>query len=266
MFPESVGELTGSQFYVVAQNYLSYQLELMDYKTMCINIVYGILNMRRSIDTSNEQAYNLVRNVHYLSMVVQDFFEKNNESVSLKLDFTNNPLPEINIKGKIFKGPDMLISGLSFGNYIQAINAYNDYARFNDASDLHKLIGALYSPKDHNTLITPQSLDPVQCFMIFLFFAATQHFIVNATAMEIGGGAVVNLAQLFKDTGNNKDSGSKFGLIGALYELGKEGTFGSVENVENRPAWDVLVRMAQLHEAGIKMKRDAKIKRNKNNT
>lgn len=269
-FPEQLSELTPQQFYHVAQQYLLLQVGAIDFKAMQVQIVYALLNMRRNVSQEDEKVnYKLVRNIHYLCEVVKPWFKeevKDGKTIySLKLDFYDNPVPELTIDKRTYKGPTSLLTGLTFDQYIQAVNAYNDYSHTNDAHYLHVLITTMYKPVKHDYRFHLEDVDPVHQFMIFLFFAAVQQFLTTANHLELGGGSYVNIAQLFKP-GKKKISGSNFGLTGALFELGKEGTFGNAQQTKEQEAWDVLVRMAQLHEQAIKLKKNAKVNRNKGAT
>lgn len=256
-FPEHINELSTQQWYDLAEAYLLYQSNTMSFKALKVRLVYRFLNMRRSLDTSKDDNNQVLQNVAKLTTFIENLFDKTGNHHKIKLDFTANPLPQLKQGNKIHKGPNVLVSGLNFGNYVTAINAFNDYSNSLDTSDMHNLISALYPNCD------PSQTNAIEQFIIYMNFAAIQNFLVNAHSLDIGGGNHVNIAQLFKPSNTKANTSSKFGMAGALYELAKEGTFGDASQVKKTQTWDVLVRMVQLHETALKHKRDAKNNRAK---
>jgi hypothetical protein len=269
-FPEDISEINSQQWYDLAQSYVLYRSGVLDFKAMSVRLVYQFLNMRRAVDVTVENNEQLTDNVAHLAQLLENLFTSTlvdgKQEYNIKLDFYTNPLPELIVNKHRYKGPSSLVSGTKFGDYIEAVNAYNDYARTNEAVYLERLINAWYKPVNHKVKITLEDVDAVHQLIIFLNFAATQKFIVNAKDLDIGGGIVVNLAALFKSSGSKQSNKTNFGLIGALYNLAKEGTFGNKETTAATDTWEVLTRMAQLHEDGKQQLKDAKKSRNKRNS
>jgi len=261
-FPESVSELTPSQWYDLAESYLLMQSGILSYKAMCVRLVYRFIDMRRSVDTAKVENSQLLENIAHLAGIVENLFEEKQMDgqtiYQIKLDFFDNPLPVITVGEIKFKAPEVLVNESKFGKYVEAVNAYNDYARNNEERSLELLINAWYQSGDKKAKIKANDLDPAQQLLVFINFAAIQNFIVSADALDIGGGIEINIAQLFKPEKGKKSNRTNFGLVGALYNLAKEGTFGNKQETETTDTWEVLIRMAQLHEEGKQQLKDAK--------
>ncbi len=277
-YPECIEEMTSQQYIEFVRLVILYQANQLTYTAFSLRLTYMFLDMERRININEHKNVDkILDNLQQLTALNNAFFEEqsseNGKVVKvLNTDFIKNPLPEF--KHLNIKGPDDALVNTTFGEYVSALNAYIDYSNSGEESDLNVLVASLYRPickqrqKQHlddirepfhkdriNYYITKiKDLDFEYKYGIYLWFASCQKFIVTNTDLTLSGGVSVDLSSLFKGTGNDKG----IGMAGIIFDLAESNVFGTSDEVEQKPTYDVLVRMVQTKQQAEKLKRDVK--------
>jgi len=270
-FPENISEMTGAQYRYFCFLEMQRQLGKMEMAELEVLFVYFVLEMDHRID-----APLVVENVTQLRKLIQPYFttEKRDQKtyIILNLDFVTNLLHVLEVEKSKLVGPGDALQNCTYEEvFVHGQNALLDFSQTREEKYLDQLVAILYRPAingkrpifnaeaidEHFPLV--QQLLPEIKFGVFLFFASCHKFITNANALDIGGGATVDIAQLFKpDPSQKKQKG--IGSIGIIYSLAESGVFGNAKETAAYPAYDVLIRMVQLHEQYKEAKRNAKRK------
>lgn len=270
-FPGTVSEMTVDQYRYFCFLEMQRQLGQIIMEQLEVSFVYFALNMVRTTKTPQ-----VVENVTQLRKLVKPYFTKEKKDgktyTILALNFVNNPLPVLKVDGSILHGPGDALQNCTYEEvFIHGHNALMDFSATRDEEHLDQLVAILCRPavngirpkfnaeilEDHLPLV--KKLQPEVKFGIFLFFASCHKFITNASALDIGGGNTVDIAQLFKPDPNQKRQ-KGIGSIGIIYSLAESGVFGNAKETASQNVYDVLIRMVQLHEQYKEARRNAKRK------
>ena len=281
-FPESISEMTEAQYRYFSFLEMNRQLGKMSMEELETLFVYFAMEMDH--ETNGRKA---VENVTRLRELVQPYFtgqksKKSGKQVKIvDLNFFENPLPVIEIKGKKYIGPSTVLQDCSYEEvFVHAQNALLDFSNTLEEEYLDRLVAILYRPKKRGNpwflwskkrkpvfnaeevderIEDIKTLQPEIKFGVYLFFASCQKFITTAEALDIGGGNTVNIAQLFKpDPSQGKGKG--IGSVGLIYSLAESGVFGNARETGRHGVYDILSRMVQLHEQAKEMEKNAKRK------
>lgn len=270
-FPENISEMTGAQYRYFCFLEMQRQMGKMEMAELEVLFVYFVLEMDRRID-----APLVVENVTQLRKLVQPYFtiEKRDQKthIIIDLDFVKNILPVLEVGETKLLGPADALQNCTYEEvFVHGQNALLEFSNTREEDHLDELVAILYRPaingkrpkfnaedmEEHLHLV--KQLNPEVKFGIFLFFASCHKFITNADALDIGGGVTVDIAQLFKPDPNQKKS-KGIGSIGIIYSLAESGVFGNAKETASYPAYDILIRMVQLHEQYKEAKRNVKRK------
>ncbi|WP_378186892.1 hypothetical protein ACE939_00905 [Aquimarina sp. W85] len=276
-FPEEISEMTVEQYIAFCSLILQFTNKEISYGELRVQLTYVLLNLIRKVDVSkqNEQADAVSENVYRISQLMDCFFDTNEKDgkafKTVKLDNIDNKIPSIEIQKHMYTGPADALTDLKFGQYIQALNAYIDYAKTKDEYYLNHLVATLYTAKDealdNNSKDRKAALFSLvslaQRYGVYLFFQGCQEWIATNRALDIGGGHTVDLSVLFIPSKNSESDGKSIGMLSAMYTLAESGVFGDMEKVANQNLYDALVYMVQKHNEVLKLKKNAKNTRSK---
>ena len=187
--------------------------------------------------------------------------------------FFNQLITSISIKGKMFYGPASALTNTTYGEYIQALTAFNDFSKTGEIHFLDTLIATLYRPKQwfhsmrkyfggytadprrkFNPNLTQHYTKQVSKFgidvkyAVYLFFASCQHFIATNDSLDIGGGNTIDLTQLFNQQPNENATSKGLGVLGTLYTLAETRVFGNVKETAEQNTYDVFAFLVNQAE------------------
>ena len=270
-FPESIAEMTGPQYRYFCYLELNRQLGKMPMHDLETMFVYFALNMAHTSDSPR-----VIENVTLLRELVKPYYIEQEGKGKTKhkivdLNFVNNPLPVITIDKLKLYGPSPALQDCTYAEvFMHSQNAMIDFCNTSEEEYLDDLIAVLYRPmikgkrpkfdsdnyEEHKQAI--KKLPPEIKFGVFLFFSSCHKFITTNRALDIGGGVVINTAQLFQPS-KKKQKG--VGPIGVIHSLAESQVFGDTEKTGKTGVYDVLTRLVQLHEQGLEAKRNANSKK-----
>lgn len=269
-FPESISEMTGTQFRYFSFLEMCRQSGLISMPKLEVLFIYHVLDLVRTSDSEK-----VVENITEIRKLVKPYFTTQNDKkgkshLIVDLNFVNNPLPVIEIGKLKLHGPSAALQNCSYEEvFVHGQNALIDFSTDRDETYLDDLVAALYRPlvngkrpkfdseanEAHLELI--KKIQPEVKFGVFLFFASCHKFITTASELNIGGGTTIDIAQLFKpDPSQGKNKG--IGPAGIIYSIAESGVFGNARETAGENVYVVLTRMVQLHEQYLEQKRNAK--------
>ena len=189
------------------------------------------------------------------------------------MDFFNQLIPSVTVKGKKYYGPSDALFNTVYGEFLQLHSYFNDYSTTSDEKILDLMIATIYRPKkwghglarrfgnyknDPRTKFNPEltdfhaktlnGLSPEKKHAIYLFVASCIKFLTSAEALDIGGGNYLNIASLFQSN-QNTGKGSGLGMVETLYTIAETKVFGSTDQVAQQNTIDVFAFLvSQKHK------------------
>lgn len=290
-YPSNASEFDKEQFLALSRLMLLYNSNQITFEQFKVRLTYSFLNMARTVDTSLDENMPVVENVMRISRLADDFFNEETTEKGvvkvLKMGFYQQLLPTIKVGSRTFHGPNTALFNTVYGEYLQALSAFVDYSKSGEEEYLDKMIATLYRPaksfpwarkwsdkyssdprRTFNAELTEhyvktlKLLSPEIKNAIYLYFASCQHFIANNDELYIGGGASMDLSQLFKKTGTNDGKG--LGMVGTLYVISETHVFGNTEKTARQNTYDVLAYL--VHQAERKKEELKQLKSQRNAT
>ncbi|UOB16576.1 hypothetical protein [Abyssalbus ytuae] len=285
-YPENGYEFTKNQFLAFSGLVFQFMGGTISFTRLKVKLTYAFLNMARTANTDKDENIPVVENIMRISELNESFFNetriKGKIHKQVDMVFFNQLLPVIKIGFKKYYGPSSALTNTVYGEYIQALTAFNDYSRTGEQHYLDTLIATLYRPKkwfnrirkylsnyssDARRKFNP-SLSPLYAkkiaklplsekWAIYLFFASCQHFIATNEALDIGGGNTINLTLLFNQE-STVESSKGIGIVGTLYSLAETRVFGNVKETSEQNTYDVLAFLVNQIEKINELKRNQK--------
>ncbi len=270
-FPSTISECTQEQYTAFAKAnhaYLNGEISFLEVK---ITLLYDFLDMKRTIDIAKAlqeedpaldnilQASNLLESFYTTQTIDGNTFQViHNEDVA-------NPIPSFTFNNTVYYGPDPALTSITYGQYLEANNAYHDYASYKEERYLDLLIAVLYQKKDNpfNTKtidaisIQLKNVDIGIKYGVFLFFGACIKWIAIQNELPMAGGATVDLTVLFEKP-KDEHAPKGIGMLKSLFDLAETGVFGDIEATGNTPLYTVLVFLADKTIEARKNKRNVK--------
>ena len=272
-YPSSIDELSRPQYLLFSTLNYQFAKGIISFDDLKTKLVYGLLPLSRKRKLDNTLATEShLHNVSLIADTFESFYDTKTvegaKQKSVILDCLQDKIGQLKINGSNFNGPGDALTKINFGQYIGALNAFHDYSATQEESFLDQMLSYLYieegldyDPKQIELNAKRFSkLDISHKYGLYLFFAASNKFIVTNKRLEIPGGNHIDISVLFKPS-QGSSSGSQLGMLGALYKIAETGVFGDIDNTAQKGLYDVLVYMAQRHHDALKIEADAKKRR-----
>lgn len=267
--PGSFDEMRQEDMIVFAHLYLEFQKGTIDLAKLKTEMVLQFLGVRmvkwRFELLSAEEKNRIYENVYLISEKLDFFFkeEQNDGKINLKVNFpwTNNLIPVYDH----FRGPEKLMSDITFLEYKNAHVAASEYLQSKDENDLNWLVATLYRrhklfwmPKPkydeykvkkfaERVAIWPFSVK----YAILLNFLAWEEYIRTGT-FTIDGNQI-SFSLLFEKSKDSESDDAGTGLTGLLFSLAETGVFGNVKATSEQNIYDVLFRLYQVRREKMEM-------------
>ncbi|UOY07710.1 hypothetical protein L0P88_03965 [Muricauda sp. SCSIO 64092] len=276
-FPESGLEFNANQFLSFSRLAILMNAKIISFAQFKTRLVYEFLNLKRTVKKKSDHHMPVVENVLKISKLANKYFEaekKGNETIQvIKMDFYRQLLPKISVNGHVFHGPSDALFNTVYGEFLQLHSLFNDYSSTGDEHVLDRMIATIYRPKkiayglrkllpnyksDIRKKFNPEltdfyakklnGLSPEVKHAIYLFVASCINFLINAEALDIGGGNQINIASLFRPT-KSQGKGSGLGMVETLYSIAESKVFGTTEQVAQQNTIDVFAFLvSQKHK------------------
>lgn len=204
------------------------------------------------------------------------------DRLELALNTHVNLLPVIKVGRRKLIGPADLIADLTFAEFRIAIREMDQHIAYAKHQDLHadstaaldRFIAVLYRPLDPSTgkkqSFTPDSirkLSPIASRIpswkkntILLWFSYCVNYIQSEDVVI--DGQTINLSVLFPKSTGRTDTGKKgIGWAGLLFDVSKEGPFGTVEKTDQVGLFDILLYLYKNHHDNMQLQKRLKSKK-----
>ncbi|MFC0605890.1 hypothetical protein [Winogradskyella pulchriflava] len=284
LFPESALEFTKEQTLVFARASLLYLSKQITFSQLKTTLAYNFLNLKRRADLTKAENSQIAENINIISTLTEAYFTQKRidgkNQNQIVMDFYLQKIPSFKIDGITFYGPTDALFNTVYGEYLQLINHFTTYSQTQNIGALNAMIATIYRPeKDNYNTIKNQTdydgdrrkkfnsalTDHYSTFIdklgfdtkyaIYLYVASCQHFIATTSALDIGGGATIDLTILFNETQTTKKN--NLGLLGTLYSLAETKVFGNIKEVAEQNTYDILAYLVNQTNEYNKNKRNA---------
>jgi hypothetical protein len=282
-FPESALEFTREQTIVFSRLLLFYQSSQITFKQLLVHTTYQFLYLKRRADFTKPKHNQVAENIYQISQLVRDYFTETRKNGKTKqevnLDFYAQKIPDITIDGTVFYGPTDALFNTVYGEYLQLMNHFADFANTTSTEALDAMIATIYRPKKNNYEALKNTadfdgdirkkfnpnltahyasfiskLDFETKYAIYLYVASSQNFIQHCDSLDIGGGITIDLTLLFNS--DNKEANG-LGMLGTLFSLAETKAFGNIKEVANQNTYDVLAYLVKQTQDYKNLKKNA---------
>ena len=274
--PEHLGECDSRQYAEACMLLWRYEQGEMSYHDFRVDMVYKLLNLKRSsgkfVEAQQEDMYS---NIYMLSTYVDSFFEKDEqERFVIKQEYTKNHSPSINDDFRNWIGPADNFDNISFGQYVDALNLYGLLEKEKSKDLMYMLMATFYFPPKEK-YASSQVQEKAKHFKkvyfgrvygFFLLFASFQKYLFSAKVYYQGN--ELDLSILFESEDTSEDIKSNIpgiGMLSIAHQLAESGVYGPIKEVRETNFWEVMLRLYDIrkrdldHEARRK-KEESKLK------
>ncbi len=276
-FPGKVSELNSQQYQEFCRLFVMNQDGALSHDQFIVELVYLTLEIpkqKKRRHSLNEE-YQLLQNVAALSETLLSFWQvvERDDKEILTIDWyhEDQKLPVIKWKELELHGPKALGEDLTYGEYVNAHEAFKMYLQNPLPALLDKLVATLWRPlQPVGFFLNPKRLSLQETDMeehlkavselpfhlkyaAFVWWSCFEEFIPNAVLPTDAG--EVPIAKLFERTPEFKGEPSLTGVRGVLYELAESHVFGTTKEVEGEYFWHVMLRLYQLKEQADEKRR-----------
>lgn len=259
--PEELAECDSRQYREMSRLIFLYQSGSISFDQFQALGVFVLLDIKRSTKSENpEDEFRKFQNLALLSEYVANFFEINqvNEvmEIAIKQYYIHNPMPSFKYMGIPMYGPTDNFDSVTFGQYVDGLGLFLDYAKNGEFSTLVKLLNIFYSPKwkflKRVFAFQEKKLDIGAVYGFYLYFASFQKFLTSAK-IEVDG-VEIDLSIIFEADASEKNYGSDvpgLGFRSIIYSISESGVFGSIDQVRSYKFWDVILRLYDVRKRGL---------------
>lgn len=276
--PEDLSECDRAQYIDMSFLVFKYQTKQINYDDFCRHGAVYLLKIKQTEKEFGETELNeILFNYDLLAEQVDTFFytrkKKNGaEEKIIKQHYLNNHIPKFRLGIKNYYGPTDEFNNISFGEYVDALNFYDDFNTTGDVNSLYLLIATFYREPKNFLFIRKRfnnyDLDPrskynsnrvsklAEKFKVlpfgfiygfYLFFASFQIYLSSAKVYI--SGKEIDLSILVDDSLRKKmkeSTAEGLGMKSVLYTISESGVFGSLKEVEQTKFWEIYLRLYDI--------------------
>lgn len=266
--PSSFADCDRQQARDVSAVLYHYTVGILNVDNVRLAILYALLNIKDSPRLSDENRLKVNQNLFMLSEELDGFFDLNDEGqLVINTDHVDNPFKWLRPRWVKYHGPSDTFENITFGAYVDALNAFCDFAATQDTYYLQLLVAILFSRKGTlsrkrlpynrtDNKINAQKfrhLDIGYLFGFYLYFASFQKYLM--TASIYWEGRELDLSILFKSLPGEKQLPKSdyagLGFLSVKLDMASSGVFGTMEELDNTPFWDVITHMYDIRKKDL---------------
>lgn len=270
--PENLAECDSTQYIDMCELLLRYQLGQITYDMLRVQAVYKLLDLKPSkkqlLILDEEAKWG---NVYQISRLVDSFFEDREGQKVIRMDFIHNPVPRFRPLWKYYYGPADTFANVTFGEYLDALRLYLDFAATGNENLLNMLAAIFYRPAMRLHRLRPHNGDIRQpynphevekraqalkyapkgfIYGVYLMFASFQKYI--SSAVVPWAGRELDLSILFQeDDSGQLEAVPGIGMQALAFALAESGEFGSLEVVHKVNLWTIFIRLYDLKKKDL---------------
>ncbi|PIE50757.1 MAG: hypothetical protein CSA38_01975 [Flavobacteriales bacterium] len=254
--PEHLGECSRKQYLDMAKLILTYQIKAISYETFRIMALYLLMNMEYKENNLEEIEEVKMQNVYITSEVLDSFFEEDeNGKKHLIQDYVHNPVKFIKYKFGKFHGPEDAFKDITWKQLIEGLGEVQSFANDGDLKRLTRLFAMFYLRKGETLSDINldkrvkyfKYLDIRYIYGFYLLFVSFWRFLTTNAVVEIDG-KDIDLTLLFtrESKGEGESEYTELGLRSTSYQIAESGVFGTMKELNETNAWEILINMYDM--------------------
>ena len=262
--PSSLADCDRQQARDASRVLYDYTAGLVPASEIRLSLLYALLNLRSGKKNRGEADQNLYR----LSEHLDGFFSKNEEGqLVINTDHVDNPFTWVRPGFRKYYGPVDSFENISFGAYVDALNAFSDFAATGDPYYMRLLMGILFLKKSplsrkrhkYNRLDNRanakrfKNLDMGYLYGFYLYFASFQKYLMDSKVYWEG--RELDFSILFKSLPGEKavkqSDYAGLGFMSVKFDMAASGVFGTMQELDDTPLWDALTRMYDIRKKDL---------------
>ncbi len=249
---------------------LLYQMEQkqIDYYEFSSLVVYALLDMKKgSRKIGAEAIEEAMSNIAQLSEFIEAYFDKNENLLSLKLEYSKNHIEFVNLPfNKIYYGPKLYFGDVDFGEYEDGLNRFLQYNETPSRQLLQELMATFYREKKDGKRYAYLASEieevahsfsnvPMGALYGFYYNFAAFHTYFSSSQVYYNG-QIIDLSILF--TNQPMDEGSSYespypslGIKSTGIEIAKTGVLGNLQEVRSTKLWEVALLLYDMRKKDL---------------
>ncbi|AZA93043.1 Uncharacterised protein [Chryseobacterium nakagawai] len=275
--PENMGQCDRRQYLDMSKLVLMYQMAEINLSQFRSLGFYSLMNMKYEKNGSDIAELEKMQNVYTCSELLNSFFNIDDENrMHLIQDYTHNPIKNVKYKAMTFIGPKDQFQGMTYGEMEDGLGELNNFNKTGEFESLIKLFAIFYKrPKERYKVINMEKrieffkfLDVRYVYGFYLLFVSFFNYLTTECQLLVDG-KEIDLTLIFsKNTGVGENSideeHESLGLRSTSFQLAESGVFGTLEELRESDAFEVLIRMYDLVVRSISEQKQLDDLKNKN--
>ena len=278
--PEDLSECDRRQYLDMAKLVFLFQNDEISYEQFRILALYSLMNMAYQESELPNMQEEKWQEIYIKSEILDSFFTEDEDGVKhLVQDYIHNAVKTVKYKMLSFTGPKDGFEDITWKQFIDGIGLLQSFQNSRDPQILLKLFSMFYLRKGEKfgkidldkRMDYFKDLDIRYVYGFFLLFTSFWKFILSDAVVGVDG-REINLSKLFEKEEDSEESEAaakidlpELGLRSTAFQLAESGVFGSMDELEQTNAWDVLLRIYDMMVRNKKREAEQKANENDNN-
>jgi len=253
--PEHLGECDNDQFAHICLLMFQYQSKELTLDQFKYNAVYKLMGLTKVKNSklSKFDQEQMHANIYTVSCLLDSFLTKNEEDqIYIRQEFRKNPMPSIPMLNGSLKGPKDNFETMPFGQYLDALDIFGNFAKQPKTELLYKLCATLYQRSNYDPDKVPELVKQLKTHFFgyvygaYILFTTFQHVINNSLIMIEGN--LCDLSILYTKSSSQKKylNLPNLGMKSTAFVLAESGVFGTYQEVRKADLWDILSRLYDM--------------------
>jgi hypothetical protein len=249
---------------------LVYRMETkeIDYYEFATLAVYELLELKKGDrKLPEEELEEALSNIAMLSEYIAAYFNRNDNVISLKLEYTRNYIDCVTLPfNKKYYGPSQWFRDVDFGEYEDGLNRFLQYNETPCRELLQELMATFYREKRNDKRFGYLSSEidsaalsfsqvPIGTLYGFYYNFAMFHTYFSGSQVYYNG-QIIDLSILFTNQPLDEESGYEspypsLGIKSTGIEIAKTGILGNLEQVRSTKLWEVALLLYDMRKKDL---------------
>ncbi|KFF26863.1 hypothetical protein IW16_06180 [Chryseobacterium vrystaatense] len=274
-----MGECDRRQYLDMSKLVLNYQMAEIDLNQFRALGFYSLMNMKYEKSDFEQAEIEKMQNVYMCAELLNSFFIVDEKSrMHLIQEYTHNPIKNVKYRALTFIGPKDQFQGMTYGEMEDGLGELNNYSATGEMESLIKLFAIFYKrPGERYSKINMEKrieffkfLDVRYIYGFYLLFVSFFNYLTKQCQLLVDG-KEIDITLIFsqkQDIGDNSgsDEPEALGLRSTSFQLAESGVFGTLDELRESDAFEVLIRMYDLVVRSMREQKQLDAMKNKNST
>lgn len=258
--PENLSECDRRQYLDMAKLVFMFQTDEITYEQFRVLGLYSLMNMHYEESELPNMQDEKWQNVYTTSELLDSFFDDVDGVKHLIQDYIHNPVKTVKYKVLSFSGPKDGFENMTWKQLIEGIGLLQSFQESQNPELLLKLFAMFYLRKGEKLgkfdldkrMDYFKDLDIRYVYGFYLLFTSFWKFLLSDAVIKVDG-REINLSLLFAKNEDDEESEAaasidlpELGLRSTAFQLAESGVFGTMDELEQSNAWDVLLRIYDM--------------------